>query len=205
MCCHEAALHEAVLKQLLTASQSNSSIEDKPGVRLITLFWTTNNALMTSQAVPTATGQRWEKEGWKEAAPGQFNQSTADKMEVKADGYLLVVSEAQSRHVSILLSKVGQPADHPCKLGDAGRIKERKNEREKINPTKNHSRSRHAQAQQHCEKRGRKTTVQSLDTPLEYTHKHTIEYDAFHTTEYGVFHFSGHAHNFCLLQNSSKR
>jgi len=52
-------------------------------------------------------------------------------MKAKADSYLLVVSEAQSRQVSILLSKVGQPADHPCKLVDAGRIEERWNEREK--------------------------------------------------------------------------
>lgn len=47
-------------------------------------------------------------------------------MKAKADGYLLVVSEPQSRHVSILLSKVGQPADHPCELVDAGRIEKTK-------------------------------------------------------------------------------
>lgn len=47
-------------------------------------------------------------------------------MKAKADGYLLVVSEPQSRQVSILLSKVGQPADHPCELVDAGRIEKTK-------------------------------------------------------------------------------
>lgn len=46
-------------------------------------------------------------------------------MKAKADGYLLVVSEAQSRQVSILLSKVGQPADHPCELVGAGRMEKR--------------------------------------------------------------------------------
>lgn len=49
-------------------------------------------------------------------------------MKAKANGYLLVVSEAQSRHVSILLSKVSQPADHPCELVN-GRTEERQNER----------------------------------------------------------------------------
>lgn len=73
------------------------------------------------------------------AVAGQFNQSTENKKKAKTDGYLLVVSEAQSRHVSILLSKVGQPADHPCKLVEAGRIEKRWNETEK-NP-KQHSRS----------------------------------------------------------------
>lgn len=52
-------------------------------------------------------------------------------MKAKADGYLLVVSETQSRQISVLLSKVGQPADHPCKLVDAGRIEGRQNERKK--------------------------------------------------------------------------
>lgn len=63
------------------------------------------------------------------AVAGQFNQSTDNKKKAKADSYLLVVSEAQSRHVSILLSKVGQPADHPCELVKAGRIEKRWNER----------------------------------------------------------------------------
>lgn len=39
-------------------------------------------------------------------------------MKAKADDYLLVVSEAQSRQVSMLLCKVGQAADHPCELVD---------------------------------------------------------------------------------------
>lgn len=52
-------------------------------------------------------------------------------MKAKADDYLLVVSEAQSRQVSILLGKVGQAADHPCELVDAGRIAKKQNERKK--------------------------------------------------------------------------
>lgn len=50
-------------------------------------------------------------------------------MKAKADGYLLVVSEAQGRQVSVCLSKVGQPADHPCELVDAGRMEKRWNEK----------------------------------------------------------------------------
>lgn len=52
-------------------------------------------------------------------------------MKGKADGYLLVVSEAQGRQVSVLLCKVGQPADHPCELVDAGRIEKRQHEKGK--------------------------------------------------------------------------
>lgn len=50
-------------------------------------------------------------------------------MKAKAAGYLLVVSEAQGRQVSVCLSKVGQPADHPCELVDAGRMEKRWNEK----------------------------------------------------------------------------
>lgn len=63
----------------------------------------------------------------------QFIRSIAKKMKGKADGYLLVVSEAQGRQVSVLLCKVGQPADHPCELVDAGRIEKRQHEKGKKN------------------------------------------------------------------------
>lgn len=63
-------------------------------------------------------------------------------MKGKADGYLLVVSEAQGRQVSVLLCKVGQPADHPCELVDAGRTEKRQHEKGK--KKKNKSGSWHA-------------------------------------------------------------
>lgn len=75
--------------------------------------------------------QRWETEQRKGTVVSQFIRRTAKKRKGKADGYLLVVSEAQGRQVSVLLCKVGQPADHPCELVDAGRIEKKQHEKGK--------------------------------------------------------------------------
>lgn len=67
-------------------------------------------------------------------------------MKAKAESYLLVVSEAQGRQVSVCLSKVGQPADHPCELVDAGRMEKRWNEKGVGWEEKKRNKSWHAQA-----------------------------------------------------------